>query len=281
MTGVKNLCWLIAALLLAFTMACQSPAPISERSSRRDYDYVPPVLVQPSVPTPSPDTVITEPELDFQPVEEGSEEQVEESEPRRGLFSRIFRREAEDPGQVERVGGGAMQELDLDEPGQPTDHVYRLRTGDAVIISLSGPGGLDEQVETKVDADGEVKLRYIGAVKADGLSATELEREIAEEYTSRQQIYRSVTVRVMVPNTFYFIGGEVRQPGRFPIIGRVTLSQAVVAAGNFTEWANTRRVVLVRNNERAVINFREIQRDPTQDVELLAGDVIRVERSTF
>ncbi|MGA0332728.1 MAG: polysaccharide biosynthesis/export family protein, partial [Kiritimatiellia bacterium] len=95
------------------------------------------------------------------------------------------------------------------------------------------------------------------------------------------KIYRDVTVRVVVPNTFYFIGGEVRQPGRFPMVGRVTLSQAVVAAGNFTEWANERQVILVRNNERVMINFRKIKENPNLDVELLAGDVITVERSTF
>jgi polysaccharide export outer membrane protein len=202
------------------------------------------------------------------------------------FFSRLFRRSGADDsgnGAIERVGDAEEMEDagDPAEPSQPTDNVYRLREGDSLVITLSGPAGLNEEIQTKIDADGDIKLRFIGGVRARGLSTTELEREIKAEYTVRQKIFRDITVRVLVPNTFYFIGGEVSQPGRFPMIGRVTLSQAIVAAGNFTEWANSRRVVLVRNNERAVIDFREIMRDPSQDVELLAGDVITVERSIF
>lgn len=253
-----------------FLTACSSPDGFER--SRSEYEYVPPVMLPTPTPVPAP--------------EETVEESEETTEKRPSFFSRLFSRggDKEDSATVTRVGDVVLEENEdgeMVEKDTPTDNVYRLKVGDALFVTLSGSGGLNEQIETRVDEEGSIKLRFIGSVKASGLSSTELEREIEAEYTERQKIYRDVTVRVVVPNTFYFIGGEVRQPGRFPMVGRVTLSQAVVAAGNFTEWANERQVILVRNNERVMINFRKIKENPNLDVELLAGDVITVERSTF
>ncbi|MEX2608156.1 MAG: polysaccharide biosynthesis/export family protein [Kiritimatiellia bacterium] len=277
------ICVFIGGLLLT---ACKSSQPVFERS-RSEYEYVPPMLRPTPMPTPAPVMEPEEPEMSAPEAETAPEPEEAKEKEKPSFFGRIFgRNRSDDVPTISRVGDGAAAvnvegDVPQAEPDQPTENVYRLRVGDSLFVTLSGSAGLNEQIETKIDADGNIKLRFIGTVKAKDLSTTELEREIKAEYTERQKIYRDITVRVVVPNTFYFIGGEVRQPGRFPMMGRVTLSQAVVAAGNFTEWANNRRIVLVRNNERAVINFREIMRDPTRDVELLAGDVITVERSTF
>jgi protein involved in polysaccharide export with SLBB domain len=156
---------------------------------------------------------------------------------------------------------------------------YLLRVGDQLEIHITG-SGLDEVLQMPVDENGMVKFRFIGSVPAAGRTLAELEGEIELEYTERQQIYREVFVRVNVPYTFYFIGGEVRQPGRYPITGRTTLSQAIVAAGNFTEWARRDgRLTILRNQERITVNFRSILEDPSRDIELRTGDVITVERS--
>ncbi len=217
------------------------------------------------------------------PEEEPTVVPVAEKPPRRfSFFRRASAPEPVEPGPAaEGEGNPGDAPPSPEPPAEPARVVYRLKIGDTLFITLSGPVGVSEQIETLVDDRGDVKLRYIGSVHAEGRTATELEREIEAEYTERQNIYKEIYARVAVPNTFYFIGGEVRQPGRFPLVGRVTLSQAIVSAGNFTEWANSRRIVLVRNNERLEINFRDIRNDPSLDVDLRAGDVITVERSTL
>lgn len=270
----------VASLLLM--SACKGPD--SFERSRKEYDYVPPVML----PTPVPETPKVEPVVSNEQGEEGDLDAMNTpDEKKSSFFGRLFSKNKNKKDQPTITRVGDTPEIMLDEEGNPLenqnapDTVYRLKVGDAIMISLSGSGGLNEQIETLIDDQGSVKLRFIGAVKAQGLSSTELESEIEKEYTERQKIYKDVTVRVNVPNTFYFIGGEIRQPGRFPLIGRVTLSQAVVAAGNFTEWANEGDIVLVRNKERAVINFKKIRQNPNLDVELLAGDTINVGRSTF
>jgi polysaccharide export outer membrane protein len=246
--------------------------------------------------TPTPEPASARENVEVEP--DGGEK-VEKK--RRGFFSFLSRKsdrrddagEEDKPDQEVGTAGAEDSETDGEKdpsgdgngdglrPGEEIERVYRLKAGDRVYITLSGSGGLSEQVETVIDDEGAVKLRYIGSVKASGRSTTELEDEIEAEYTDRQKIYKEVVARVVVPNTFYFIGGEVRQPGRFPLMGRVTLSQAIPSAGNFTEWANKGKIILARGDERFVIDFREIADDPTRDVELQPGDVITVERRSF
>ncbi len=231
-----------------------------------------------SMPTPTPEPTPV-PTLDPSPEPQTEEVSDTEKAPKRSFFGRLFGRKSDaepdpTPTPESTDPGGVPTAVPT-----PNSGVYRLLVGDTVYITLSGALGPTEQLESAVDDRGFVKLRFIGAVKAQGLTATELEREIEAEYTERQNIFKEIYARVMVPNTSYFIGGEVRMPNRYPLVGRVTLSQAIVAAGNFTEWAEPRRLVIVRNNERIEINFRTIRDDPTLDVELRAGDVITVERS--
>lgn len=261
----RNTVWMILGCVftLLIMSACQNTPEFEE--SRPEYDYVPPVRYL----TPTPEPVAND-----------------ETTEKRGFFSKLFSKSEEDEGDqatVSRVGDAVENESERPETAgqnnQPRDNIYRLKTGDALFVSLTGSGGLDESIETIIDDEGSIKLRFIGSVKASGLSSTELEREIEAEYTERQKIYKDVTVRVVVPNNFYFIGGEVRQPGRFPLVGRVTLSQAITAAGNFTEWADESDLILVRNNERVVINYKQIRQNPNLDVELLPGDTITVGRS--
>jgi len=269
--------WLFAMVVVWLLVPACASKKQGPPDSRPEYRYVMPEELMTRRATPTPDAAEAEASVE------------EEGEKQRSWFGRLFSRDKdEEPGDGEKSdapenGEAGMEDSAEDNEGENEleDARYRLKAGDTVYITLTGSGGLNEQLETVVDEQGDVKLRFIGAVKAGGRTTTELEREIEAEYTERQKIYKEVVVRVVVPNTYYFIGGEVRQPGRFPMIGRVTLSQAIVAAGNFTEWANSKRIFLVRDNERREINFRDIREDPTEDVELQPGDVITVDRSTF
>jgi len=266
---MKKVFCLPLLLLFVFNAACQS-------SGRRDPYLIPEdVWVREPTPVPTPAPKPPPPALEA--------DESAAPRPSRGLFGRRRAETAETVSASEppAAAGSTPVPPPVPTPLPELSAAYLLQVGDPLIISVSGPQ-LEDRFETSVDERGFVKLRFIGSVRATGRTATELEREIEAEYTDRQKIYREVYVRVHVPNNFYFIGGEIRQPGRFPLVGRVTLSQAVVAAGNFTEWARRDgRLILVRNNERSTLFFRDIVSDPSQDVELRPGDVITVERSTF
>jgi polysaccharide biosynthesis/export protein VpsN len=161
--------------------------------------------------------------------------------------------------------------------------VYRLKAGDPVVIYLRGiPGaaGGEQQIEDVIDENGSINLPYVGAIQAGGKTSTELEQTIQKTYID-QQIYRYLTVNVVVPARSYYVRGEIRQPGRFPLLSRVTIVQAIAAAGGFTEFASPTKVEILRGNQRIRINVSEFEKFPERDKELESGDVIIVQRSFF
>lgn len=161
--------------------------------------------------------------------------------------------------------------------------VYRLKAGDPVVVYLRGipgvPGG-EQQNEDIIDENGSINMPYIGAIQAGGKTSTELEQMVQKAYID-QQIYRYITVNVVVPSRSYYVRGEIKQPGRFQLLSRVTVVQAVAAAGGFTEFANPSKVEILRGNQRIRVDVAEFEKHPERDKELESGDVIIVQRSFF
>jgi polysaccharide export outer membrane protein len=171
-------------------------------------------------------------------------------------------------------GGLALTEGREQEP-----KVYQLKPNDMVGVYLRGIPQ-PEQIEDIVDESGYITLPYIDRVQAAGKTSSELEREIRKAYLDKQ-IYRNVTVNVVLPTQNYFIRGEVKRPGRFPLTSGVTVLQAVAAAGGYSEYANSRKVRVLRGGRHFMVDAREIEEQPEKDVEIEAGDVIIVPRSVF
>jgi len=155
---------------------------------------------------------------------------------------------------------------------------YILKPNDPIIINISGP--IEKQYEDIIDEQGNLNFTYIGEVMAAGKTGTQLEREIERLYLDNK-IYKQLSVNIVVPTKFYFIRGNVRGPNRYPLIGRVTLMQAIAAAGGFNEFANPKKIILTRGDTTEEINFNDIQKNPARDRELLSGDSIYVPRSIF
>ena len=158
-----------------------------------------------------------------------------------------------------------------------------MKAGDPIVIYLRGipgiPGG-EQKMEDIIDENGAINLPYLGSIQAGGKTSTEVEQAIHKAYID-QQIYKYITVNVVVPSRSYYVRGEIRQPGRFPLMSRVTVIQAIAAAGGFTEFANPSKVEILRGDERIPVNAAVLERHPERDKEIEAGDVIIVQRSFF
>ena len=160
--------------------------------------------------------------------------------------------------------------------------VYRLKIGDPVVVYLRGipgvPGG-EQQIENIVGEDGSIQLPYVNNINVLNMTATEAQDAIRRAYLD-QQIYKHLTVNVVIPARSYYIRGEVRQPGRYPLMGTVTVLQAIAAAGGYTEFASY-GVDIVRGERRISLNMRHIEKRPELDQNIEPGDIIIVNRSFF
>jgi len=167
-------------------------------------------------------------------------------------------------------------------PSESISGAYRLRVQDPLIIHLRGILPRDEQFEMTVDDGGYVKLPLLSdRIRAAGLTMTQLEDEIERQYIEVEKIYRRVAVSVTTPMRSYFVSGEVKQPGRMPLVSRVTLLQAIAQAGDYTEFADREKITLVRGGKTTRYNAKELEKYPDRDVIIEAGDQITVGRGFF
>ena len=93
----------------------------------------------------------------------------------------------------------------------------------------------------------------------------------------------NVTVTVMEVNSFkVYISGQVAKPGVYPLRSETTILQFIPLAGGLTEWANQRKILLVRKEQgkekRFTINYKKIISgdDLSQNLVLKPGDTIIV-----
>jgi protein involved in polysaccharide export with SLBB domain len=168
-------------------------------------------------------------------------------------------------------------------PAQPpvcTDD--EIRIGDTLTISLLDiPEALIDK-QFVVRSDGSVNLPYLGAIKADKKKFGEFERQVQAGYIEKK-IFKQVTVVVKPGDRFYSVGGEVKAPGRQIYTGQTTALRAIVTCGDFTEFANRKRVEIIRaTGAREVMDCNKARENPTKyDRPICPGDAIFVPRSAF
>lgn len=155
----------------------------------------------------------------------------------------------------------------------------QLRPGDTMTVSLLGiPEPITSNVQ--IDEQGFIRLQYIGAVTAAGLTAAELSQSIRDTYIAKN-FYTALDVSVHVTERYVYIGGEVQRPGRIPWSPDLTLAKAVQSAGGFTLYAKENKVTLTRDRQAYDFDVKLAQRRPEEDPLLFPGDSIQVPRSAF
>jgi polysaccharide export outer membrane protein len=152
---------------------------------------------------------------------------------------------------------------------------YKLKPLDPVFIRFSGI--VEQQVlELVIDENGEISLLHLSKpIMAAGLTTSSLEDKIEQAYIDGG-IYKNVSVNVTMTAKVYYLQGEVNQPGQFPLTAGTTLLQAIAGARGPTAFANMKKVTVSRQGRIYTYNLKELEKDPSKDVKIEAGDVIKV-----
>jgi polysaccharide export outer membrane protein len=97
-----------------------------------------------------------------------------------------------------------------------------------------------------VRPDGKITMPLIGEVQAGGQTPTQLTKDLIDKL-SKYINNPDVTVIVQeVRSRKYYIDGEVNRPGSFPLVTPTTILEALSNAGGFHEFANLKRITLLR-----------------------------------
>lgn len=157
-----------------------------------------------------------------------------------------------------------------------------LRVGDSLIIRLTGvPDQEQGTFEAKVDESGQISMPHIGGFPAAGLTTVQLKEKIETLY-KLQKIYTNPNITILTQQArFVSITGEVRAPQRLFHSKDLTTLGAIASCGGFTDFANRRKVRILRGSQVIEFNALEALGDPSRDVPLIPDDKIQVDRSIF
>ncbi len=160
------------------------------------------------------------------------------------------------------------------------DRPYRVGPFDKLSIDVFGIEELRGR-EVQVDASGRISFPLVGTVEASGKTPGEIEEAIEAQLRGKYIRNPQVTVNLReTVSQVVTIGGEVKKPGLFPVVGRMTLMRAIATAEGTTEFAKKREVVVFRTTGgqkyAALYDLNAIQRGNYADPEIYANDVVMV-----
>jgi protein involved in polysaccharide export with SLBB domain len=173
-----------------------------------------------------------------------------------------------------------------DTPSLTDANAARFSPGETVTVSSTtgsdsdaGPIATAGQPYLITD-EGTITLPLIGSVQAANKTPGELQDEIERLYVP--QYYVRLTITVTAQNRVYYVGGEVNHPGPEVYMGKTTVTTAIQAAGDFTQFAN-HKVWLTRGSDgtRIRVSVDKALSDSTQDPLVFPGDKIEVHRRVF
>ena len=165
----------------------------------------------------------------------------------------------------------------LTKSADPEPQVFRV--GDSMTVSFTDTPMVIQPFEEKIKEDGTITLALNMTFKAVGKTQGELEKEIRARYVPDYYKYMTVTVTPRTDTRWYYVNGEVKQNGRLIYTSRITVLKAIASAGGFTDFANKKKVQLIRLDGRTMsVNCIKALENPALDLEVYPGDTIHVRR---
>lgn len=167
-----------------------------------------------------------------------------------------------------------------------------VEPGDTLLVQ---PVELDAPVrlppDQPVQPDGTIDLGVYGRPVVAGKTLAQIEVQIKEVIAARDKGKDfPVTIRLIGrPGKLYYVQGEVNAPGAFPLTGRETVLDGIVAAGGVTRRASLGNIILSRptlpDSCRIVypVCYQQIVQlgDTTTNYQLYPGDRIFVPSQGF
>ncbi|MGB8472935.1 MAG: polysaccharide biosynthesis/export family protein [Candidatus Acidiferrum sp.] len=162
------------------------------------------------------------------------------------------------------------------------NHGYQLAPGDVLEIRFFYDPELNEKVQIR--PDGHITLSLIGEVQLKSKSIAEATSELENAYKNYLKT-PSITVQVEeFASQKIFVGGEIQRPGMFPLLGKMSVLDALISAGGLKPTGTSNSVILLRRRSDGTpemlqkISLRSVKNQPPQAAQIFlqSFDVILV-----
>jgi protein involved in polysaccharide export with SLBB domain len=155
-----------------------------------------------------------------------------------------------------------------------------LRPGQKIVVEFSdipsNPGSMSQTIRE----DGMIGLPLGVSIKAAGLTRGELIEQIEKAYVPK--FYKRLSVNIKSDELYFSVGGEVKNPSQRPYLGQTTVLQAIQSAGDYTDFANKKKIEVTRTSgKKFTVNGLKAAQDRSLDLPIFPGDRIIVPRRLF
>jgi polysaccharide export outer membrane protein len=158
------------------------------------------------------------------------------------------------------------------------DPNYVMGPQDVLDISVWKEEQLTKTVPVR--PDGKISMPLLNDVQAAGLTPTQLAGQITEslkKFVTDPQV--TIIVREINSQRVYMLG-EVARAGAYPLLPNMTVLQALSSAGGFTQFANVKKIYVLRvengKQQKFPFNYKHALESPDENILLKAGDTIVV-----
>jgi len=173
------------------------------------------------------------------------------------------------PGEPDRAGS---------ETNLATFKADTIYAGNRITITYSGLSNPPLPHKEQVREGGQIKPPMLEQpVMAAGKTVGELQDELHRLYVPAY--FKTLTITVENQERYFFVGGEVRMPGQRPYLSQMTVLKAIQSAGDFTDFANRRKVSVTRSDGTTeIVDCKKAIKDYRRDPPVYPGDKIHVPR---
>jgi polysaccharide export outer membrane protein len=157
---------------------------------------------------------------------------------------------------------------------------YVIGTDD--VLSISFWGEKDLTAEVTVRPDGKVTLPLLNDVMASGRTPEQLRDAIRDAARAYLEDPTPTVIVKEIKSRRVYITGQVEKPGPYQLNGQLSVLQLIAVAGGLKEFADGKRITVMRNQDGRVValpfNYQDVirRRNLAQNVDLKPGDTVVV-----
>lgn len=157
---------------------------------------------------------------------------------------------------------------------------YIIGADDVLDVSVWKEQDLTRSLQVR--PDGKISMPLIGDVQAAGMTAGQLAKSIGDRLKKYLTAPQVTVILTQINSQKVYVTGEVTRPGAYPVLPGMTILQAITSAGGLTQFANSKKIFLMRNEDRIQakypFNYKDVLdgRKAEENLAVKAGDTIVV-----
>ncbi|HEU0120723.1 MAG TPA: polysaccharide biosynthesis/export family protein [Bryobacteraceae bacterium] len=164
-----------------------------------------------------------------------------------------------------------------DSPSAPVDpKAYRIGPEDVIAIRVWREPDMSGQFVVR--PDGRITLPLAGELQVSDLSPEQVQAKVVEMYSKYINKPEVGVSLARVGSKKYYLVGQVLKAGTFPLVVPTTVLEAINSAGGFQEFANKKKIIILRGAKRIPFNYDEVIKGKKVEQNILveSGDHIIV-----